>query len=235
MNSLRVKVGLMAVLLASPLTARAQDRAAGADDPASGWSWTLSLASDYVFRGATQTQRKPALQPGINYDIGDSGWYAGAWGSNVDYGTGSPKVELDAFVGWSHALDDDWTVDLSLTRYSYLGEASDFGDIDYNELIGQVTWQQRITFTLGYTNDYAHSGLTGTYGALAAVWEVGNGFKLTTEVGRSGFEGDGDYNDWTLSVGRQFGPANIGLAWYDTNQDGERASDSVVLTVGFGN
>ena len=59
-----------------------------------------TLVSDYDFRGVTQTLEDPALQLGLNY-AHDSGFYAGLWGSNVDFGPGKPDVEVDAFVGFA--------------------------------------------------------------------------------------------------------------------------------------
>ena len=44
-----------------------------------------SVVSDYNWRGITQTAGDPAIQGGIDY-AHDSGFYAGAWGSNVDFG-----------------------------------------------------------------------------------------------------------------------------------------------------
>ena len=66
-------------------------------------SGTLTLTSDYLFRGITQTNEKPALQGGIEW-AHDSGFYAGAWGSSISWLSDSDpavssSVELDGFVG----------------------------------------------------------------------------------------------------------------------------------------
>ncbi|WP_241264392.1 TorF family putative porin, partial [Bowmanella dokdonensis] len=58
----------------------------------------LTLASDYQFRGISQTDQGPAIQGGI--DISHTqGWYLGVWGSNIEFGQGS--MELDWYAGWS--------------------------------------------------------------------------------------------------------------------------------------
>lgn len=46
-------------------------------------SATLSLTSDYVFRGVSLTNG-PALQGSVDYAF-DSGFYIGSWTSNYDY------------------------------------------------------------------------------------------------------------------------------------------------------
>ena len=63
-------------------------------------SGTLTLTSDYLFRGITQTDEKPALQGGLEW-AHDSGVYAGAWGSSISWLSDSDpdissQVELDA-------------------------------------------------------------------------------------------------------------------------------------------
>ena len=60
-------------------------RAAEAKSRPPNFSWNLGVTSDYVFRGITQTDFDPALQGGLDYAFGDSGWYVGAWASNVDF------------------------------------------------------------------------------------------------------------------------------------------------------
>lgn len=65
-------------------------------------SANVSLVSNYVFRGQTQTDDGAAVQGG--YDIQqskDKGWYAGAWGSNVDKG-----LEIDLYGGWKGTFGD---------------------------------------------------------------------------------------------------------------------------------
>ena len=48
-------------------------------------SSTITVASDYDFRGITQTARDPALQASLDW-AAESGLYVGAWASNVDFG-----------------------------------------------------------------------------------------------------------------------------------------------------
>ncbi len=44
----------------------------------------MALTSDYVWRGSSQTQEKPAAQAGLKLS-GEGGWYASAWDSNVEF------------------------------------------------------------------------------------------------------------------------------------------------------
>ena len=47
------------------------------------WNASLGATSNYVYRGISQTYGGAALQLGANYQNA-FGWFAGAWGSNVD-------------------------------------------------------------------------------------------------------------------------------------------------------
>src|SRR5882757_11445082 len=61
------------------------------------FSASITGATDYSYRGISQTQRQIAVQPGLTYETAAvtsdkaSAWaYAGAWGSNVIFpGTGA--------------------------------------------------------------------------------------------------------------------------------------------------
>jgi uncharacterized protein (TIGR02001 family) len=232
MTHRNLKLAIAAALFALPLTAFAQENPADettieeatpVEEEESMFSWNAALTSDYVFRGVSQTDEEPALQLGADLAF-DNGFYIGAWGSNVDFGEGSPDIELDTYIGWNHDLSDTWNLDLMLTRYNYLGEDDDFGDGDYNELIGALAYDEMLTFTVGYTNDVYNLSENAWYYAVAGSWELGGGFGLDAGIGRSTFADATeieDYTDWQLSVNRDFGPVNIAAGWYDTDSNGE--------------
>lgn len=239
----KLTLALSLALFALPMAAMAQDasteesapatdEAPAAEESGSNLTWNLSVTSDYVFRGVTQTDFDPALQGGLDYAFGDSGFYVGLWGSNVDFvDPDGPDIEIDTYVGWSHDLSDDWNLDLMLTRYNYFGARDAYGDIDYNEFVGKVTYHDMLTFTVAYANDYANLDYSSTYFNLGGNWDIGHDFTLNAGVGHTDFSDDnGSYNDWNIGVSRQFGPINAALNYYDTDIDGPRVSDSVVLS-----
>ncbi len=48
------------------------------------WSWNIGGTTDYIFRGFSQSARKPAFQAGADLTYGL--FYAGFWGSSIDFG-----------------------------------------------------------------------------------------------------------------------------------------------------
>jgi uncharacterized protein (TIGR02001 family) len=242
MNHKTLSLALAAALLALPMLASAQDEAVPeALEEESIFSWNAALTSDYVFRGVSQTDEEPALQLGADLNF-DSGFYVGAWASNVDFGDGSPDIEIDTYVGWNTDLSSTWNLDVQLNRYNYIGEDDDFGDGDYNELITTVSWDETISFTYGYTNDVYALDETGQYFGVAGSWDMGNGVGIDLSVGKSTFDsatGIEDYMDWSVGLNRDFGPVNAAIGYYDTDSEGDfnfgdAADDRIVLTFSIG-
>ena len=84
---------LVMVALGAPLVAQAEDSPHN-------FTANVSLTSNYVFRGISQSSGGPAIQGGFDYSHA-SGFYLGTWASNVSwlkdfqgYDTGSMEIDL---------------------------------------------------------------------------------------------------------------------------------------------
>jgi len=97
----------------------------------------VSAVSNYYFRGITQTSDGAAIQGGFDYSH-ESGFYAGVWGSNVDFGvTSKESTEIDLYTGFGGDLGDSGvSYDLGAIYYAYPGAGGDSvgGDYDYAEV-----------------------------------------------------------------------------------------------------
>ena len=126
MRIFKLTASVLALLAATP--ALAQDEAKSAFTV----SGSVALVSDYRFRGVSQSDKEGAIQGGITVSH-DSGFYAGAWGSNLaGWGTfGGSNTELDLFGGYKVALGEGLALDAGLTWYMYPGGAdtTDFAEI----------------------------------------------------------------------------------------------------------
>jgi uncharacterized protein (TIGR02001 family) len=97
----------------------------------------FGVFSQYIFRGLTQTNRKPAAQGGFDYSH-ESGFYAGTWMSNISwlkegasnlapptvqgsYGGGG-SLEADFYGGYKWSLPNDVVIDLGTLYYWYPGD-----------------------------------------------------------------------------------------------------------------
>lgn len=123
----------------------------------SAWSGSVSLTSDYRFRGISQTDRNPAVQGGLEYN-GSQGLFAGVWASNVDFGgSGVASWELDIYAGYTHAISDKTEATIKAVYYVYPEADAPGQDLDYFELIGSVSHDMghaALSLELAYTPDY---------------------------------------------------------------------------------
>ena len=87
-------------------------------------SYNIAVTSNYVWRGVTQTDDNAALQGGIDYKKGT--FYAGVWGSNVDfpYGDDKASTEVDLYMGLTPSVGD-FNFDFGVIAYTYPGSGGD--------------------------------------------------------------------------------------------------------------
>lgn len=118
------------------------------EDRKFGYSITLTGVSDYLFRGVSLTDNKPAFQPFVEFTYGIA--YLDFWGSNVDNGIGDP-FELDVYAG-IRPVTGPVSWDLGVLYYTN-PDATHAGSLDYVEfkLSASVTPITNLTLSLtGY-------------------------------------------------------------------------------------
>ncbi len=153
------------------------------------WSGTVALTSDYVFRGVSQTYGEAALQGSVNYQ-GPVGWFAGAWGSNVQpYPFGVHAAEANLYGGFARALGSEWATRATYTRYLYAWDRRS-APYDYGELSLTLAFEDRFAATVSYQPDstrYAIPGYVRNRPAaayeLSGRWPLPRNFALTAGVG----------------------------------------------------
>lgn len=194
-------------------------------------TWTLT--NDYDFRGNSQSAKDPAIQGSVDY-AADSGWYIGAWGSNVDFGPGTDvDLEVDVYTGFSGTSEAGLGYDVGVVYYAYPDES----DFDYLEAYGSVS-KDWFKGKLWFSNDF---GGDSTSGNTEAFYLEANGtfplpqdFSILAHVGYSW----GDYwddvfgdkqIDYSIGVGYTLSNFNLALKYVDTD------SDTVVTSDAFNN
>ncbi|SFP55416.1 TorF family putative porin [Sphingomonas rubra] len=165
-------------LLACPVTAQAQstpnDKAEAAEEtvppPVPTVSGSAAIASDYRFRGISQSDKEMAVQGGITVAHA-RGLYAGIWASNLaGWGTfGGANMELDLIGGYRAKLADNATLDVGLTWYMYPGGAdkTDFAE-PYARLTG-TTGPATLTAGVAYAPNQQAIGRWYNTGADAVA------------------------------------------------------------------
>jgi uncharacterized protein (TIGR02001 family) len=126
-----------ALLIAAPVSAR------------EGFGGSVALATDYLYRGVSQTSGKPALQGGVQWES-PAGWNAGIWGSTVEYAAGlGPQYEIDLHAAHAWSLGPDWSAQVGWTHYAYPND--DGFDYDHDELAVVLSYQQRVTASVAWS------------------------------------------------------------------------------------
>ena len=113
-------------------------------------SGNAAVASNYIWRGVTQTTDQAAGQGGIDWS-NDSGFYAGTWLSNVNFGNSDDGYEMDVYAGFS-------------------GEA---GDIGYD--IGVISYQYPVTPNFNFTEVYVSGSISMVTVGLAYTVDAASG------------------------------------------------------------
>lgn len=212
--------------------------------PASPHTFTgnLTVATDYRFRGISQTFRQPTLQGGLDYSH-SSGFYVGNWNSSVSgvqYANGG-SLEMDFYGGYKFEPVKDLTVDIGLLYYYYPGSSIGTTGVKYNngEIYFGTTYKWfSAKYSHGLTDffglksataaSYAFSSLPANgnskgsgYLDLNANFEVADKTMLLLHAGRQTVKNYGalDYTDYKVGVTRDFGFATIGLAVITTDAD----------------
>jgi uncharacterized protein (TIGR02001 family) len=207
---------------------------------------TVTAVSDYNFRGVSLSASDPALQGSIDW-ASESGFYAGAWASNIDYGDGyDGNIELDLYGGFAGEFSEGFGYDLGIVWYLYpdssenrsrcrdLGRDCEISD--YPEIYAGVTWQW-LELKQWYTNDYSGTDEDGWYTEANGTFELPANFGLNLHVGYNYGDvfDDTEFFDYSIGVSYTLGNFDLGLAWVATDLDrGDSAfsSDDVFNTQG---
>jgi uncharacterized protein (TIGR02001 family) len=235
---LKSKLLVIALGAAFAVPALAEDAPAAA--PASPVAFNVGVVSDYVFRGITQTTHAPALQGGVDYAHA-SGVYAGAWGSNIkwvkdsaalDAGSDAP-LEVDTYFGFKNTIATDLGYDVGYIRYNYsiLGgpvPAAGFNNADTAEVYLAGTYKfVSLKYSYSLLDGFlTTAGAKGTnYIDLSANYPLADtGVTLGAHYGQQTVTGPAgsavstaSYNDYKLSVTKDFSGYAVGLAYTNTN------------------
>lgn len=181
------------------------------------YSVTVGAATDYVFRGVSQTNGDPFVFAALN--VGSGAFYAGTGAENVDFGN-SIDAEYDVYAGWKPTLGG-FALDLGFVRYGYMNQP-DGVDIDTVELktaLSRAVGAGSVGAAVLHTSDYFGSDERGTYYELNGGYALGEQWSLSAAAGQQDVGGDGaDFATWNLGVGyTPIRHVTVDLRYHDTD------------------
>ena len=171
------------------------------------------ITSDYLWRGATQSNHNAAVSGGIDYGHA-SGVYAGTWVSNLDGGT-----EVDAYGGFAGEAAG-LSYDLGYLMYKYPVDSS----LDFAEVY--VTLGYSIA-SVSYYNDTENENGYVSVDLSQDVMGLSAGLNFGMTMNK---DSDSDYMHYGVSISKGMGgdwDATFGISATDVDGDQPAATFSM--------
>jgi uncharacterized protein (TIGR02001 family) len=246
--SFRSTLAALASASLLPLAALAQAPAAAPAKEEPDWTGTanIGLFSQYVFRGITQTNEKPAVQGG--FDLAHkSGFYAGTWASNVSWISDlvpppysvSASMEWDFYGGYKGSLPADFGYDLGVLYYWYPGNYGSappgYTKPDTTELYAALSWKflslkyswsaNNKTFGIPDSRGSSYLDLSASYDVVDKVSDAIGKVTIFGHLGHQWFTGNPggfdngnyDYGDWKAGASTEIFGVTVGIYGTGTN------------------
>jgi len=188
----------------------------------------VGLATQYVYRGLSQTNGYPAVQGGIDYEYKES-FYVGAWLSNTsiynDVMKGaSSSLEIDTYTGIEGEFAKGCEYDLGLIHYAFPGrfpqrslDAAGLVRPDSTEAYGSLGYKSvKLKYSYALGTLFGIPDSNGTYYLEAdGDFPLSHaGLDLSLHAGRQVFQGTSrqglsnrslySYSDYRIGISRKF-------------------------------
>jgi len=209
---------LIAPLLFAATPALAQDEA-GAEEEAGALdiSATVTVVSDYRFRGVSLSDRDPALQGSLDVSLG--GFYAGVWASSIAR-TADTNVEVDLYAGYA-GESGGFEYEVGAIAYLYPGGDGTAnlyegtGSLSYN--IGPATGRVQLFYAPDQENLAGDNFYISVDGRFSLP---GSPVTLFGQFGRERGSFYGRKHDWSFGVELTHGPFTASVGYFDTDLNG---------------
>lgn len=190
-------------------------------------SYNVGVASDYIFRGVSNTGGKGQVFGGVDatYGIG----YAGVWASNVDFGTPNPDTEIDLYAGVKPTVGPV-SLDFGVIYYGYdkdkNGAPGSFSYVEVKAAGSTAVGPGTIGAAVYYSPEFPGKGGEALYGEINGSAPIGEKLTLSAALGRQEVDADGYFG----GVSSSYTTYNVGvtaaitdhlsadLRYSDTNQ-----------------
>jgi uncharacterized protein (TIGR02001 family) len=210
---------LLKITLAATTAALALSSIAHAEDRPLGLTFNVGMASDYVFRGISQTNNKAEAFGGADLTLAKIG-YAGAWISNVDFLNGT-KMEYDLYAGVKPVLGPV-SFDFGVIRYGYTSQPAGPHETYWEfKGLGSIAAGPATVGVAFYhsPDNFGETGKADYFEVNGAIPIPNSKFSVSGAFGRQSVVGPADYNTWnigaTYAVTDKVG---IDVRYIDTNK-----------------
>lgn len=185
---------------------------------------SVKLGTDYMFRGISNSNEEFQLRGDFNWTHA-SGFYAGIWASNTDFGGAGNSMEMDPYIGYANSIGDSgFSYDVGYFAYFYPGSEV---DLDFGEFYAIGTWSAgafRVSPSVWYADNYFGedflNNVSGLAYAVTVAMELPGGVDASARLGEQSFDSGAsglDYIYYDAGVSKALGDFSLALRWYDTD------------------
>lgn len=179
-------------------------------------SGSVTLDSDYRFRGVSLSDSKASLRLDANLDT-SSGWYAGAAATQARVADSDPYAQLLGYGGYVRPVAPGRSIEFGANYSHFVNKGPyDFGEA-YVGLLAD-SW----TLRLNYSPDYFGRHVQTFYFDASGRWRLNDRARLFGHAGlltplSGSYPGDSDANrpraDILVGLGWGLGDADLRVAW----------------------
>jgi uncharacterized protein (TIGR02001 family) len=208
-------------LLVAAATVAMSGAASAQDDSGPQVSFNIGAASDYVFRGFSQTNEDPQVFGGVDLTVDK--FYAGLWSSNVHFAPGDPTdAEIDVYAGFKPSVGPV-ALDLGAIYYGYVDPPKG-GGYGYAELKAAGSIPLGAA-SLGAAVFYSPDFFGPVDNDEALYYEANASMPIMNKLSVSGAfghqhltKGQADYNTWNVGLGYAFNDhIGVDVRYWDTD------------------
>ena len=217
--------------LASTVTA---DDAVGESPHA--FSVNVRIATEYLYRGISQSNEDPALQGGFDYAYEPLGFYMGFWASSIEFNamtTNTSSIETNFYGGFAGEFPIGVSWDIGGLYYYYPDTHEDIGaDYNFVELYGnlgysfEATLEPTLDIGFAWSPDFYGEDGGGLYLHSKLSFTLPYNFGVYTLFAYQEVDGDltsgplgFDYNHYAIGLTYEYSILTFDASWNDASVD----------------
>lgn len=186
-------------------------------------SGSVTIDSDYRFRGVSLSDSKPSVRLAADFD-GPSGWYAGAAATQAQVSGSDRYAQLLGYGGRMTPIAAGRNIEFGASYSHFVNK----GTYDFAEAYAGLL-SNGWTLRLNYSPDYFGRHVQTLYLDASGHWRLNDRARLFGHAGllaplAGGYPGDSDANrpraDLLVGVGWGPGDADLRVAWTLASADG---------------
>lgn len=183
-------------------------------------SANVGFTSDYLWRGMTQTDGAAAISGGLDYSAA-SGFYAGTWASNIDFGDDA-TYEWDVYAGYAGEASGIG-YDVGYIYYAY----PNGDDLDFSEVYASLSYAfLSVGVAALVDSDFDKDFGDDLYYNADMTYDVG-GVELGFHVGYYDIDGSDSQTDYNISLSKN----GFTFMIADTDIDGDDVKAVITYSV----